>query len=280
MADGGRNVLVFEVKEGKRITQFKRQFRDRGDLVEEQMDRLISRAPEKFEDKRCYACFGDLPSHFPAPDFFDIAFCSTRMMGQEEGYVPMACPYALSWKDVGIEDTEKMLQRFLVEEVPIESSKIFWIGANTHSSRVKLHRLGQRYPDLLDVRMTDWKEQQNEMDSPVSEFVSLSDHRRYKYLIDCPGYGYSGRLKWLLATGRPVFVVEREFVEHWHEELEPWVNYVPVYGNLSALMRAYERLEKEEGLAESIGRAGREFARENLNLETQFERTLKGMTTI
>jgi hypothetical protein len=110
--------------------------------------------------------------------------------------------------------------------------------------------------------------------------VSLWDHRNFKYLIDCPGIGYSGRLKWLLASGRPVFIVERKIVEYWLESLQPWVHFIPVKEDLSDLMEAWRKVEMDPVLYRSISEAAKRFAKDNLLLDVQIRKIAEAAAAI
>lgn len=55
-------------------------------------------------------------------------------------------------------------------------------------------------------------------------------------------------------------------MEHWHDEMEPWVHYVPVAADLSDLLEHRSRLESDPGLYVAISANARRFAGENLKL--------------
>ena len=221
--------------------------------------------------------FWDAP---PPPEWvgqFDFTFCSTKQLGIPSPCFPFPCPMSLRWPQVGIPDAEEMLEEILADESPVEEVRIFWIGADTHASRRELWKLGQERPQLFDVELMEWDRGNSGEQRSKTRQVSIPDHRKFKYLIDCPGYGYSARLKWLLALGRPVFVVEREMVEHWHEEMEPWVHYVPVAADLSDLLDHHSRLEGDRDLYDEIGRNAREFAARRLRVNAQLAFTAERM---
>jgi hypothetical protein len=92
-------------------------------------------------------------------------------------------------------------------------------------------------------------------------FVPLLEHAEYRYLLDLPGYGYSGRLKYLLLLGSVVLVVDHPDREYWLPFFCPWVHYVPVRRDLSDLQQAARFLETNLAAAERIAESGRELAR-------------------
>lgn len=154
---------------------------------------------------------------------------------------------------------------------------MFWIGANTHPSRAQLATLSRAHPDLLDAELMEWDRNAPGGQRSKTRQVSIPDHRRYKYLIDCPGYGYSARVKWLLATGRPLFMVERNAVEHWHEDLKPWTHYVPVAEDLSDLFAHREKLENDPQLYFEIARQAKAFAAAHLSVETRLQEVMHAL---
>ncbi len=45
----------------------------------------------------------------------------------------------------------------------------------------------------------------------------MYDHGDYKYLLDLAGWGWSGRLKYLLLLKSIVFIVDWDNVEYWDD---------------------------------------------------------------
>ncbi len=207
----------------------------------------------------------------------DLAFSTTRFSGQSASTLPFPCPYTLRWPEAGIDDAETMMLELLQTQAPYEDDRLFWIGANTHPSRVALCGLGREHRDLFDVELMEWDFSSPGKPRSKTRLVTIPDHARYKYLIDCPGNGYSARVKWLLATGRPLFIVDRPIIEPWHEDLEPWVHFVPVKQDLSDLFENHARLEADEKLYDLIGREGRRFAATHLTVEAQLNRTAEAL---
>jgi hypothetical protein len=230
---------------------------------------LVRNWPELFVGRTGGIIFHDSP---PDPEWaagLDLAFCSTKFAGRKSACLPFPCPYSLRWPEVGIPDAEAMMEELLANQTPYVDERIFWIGADTHPSRRKLCEIGSQNPTLFDTEMMQWGPHSPGGPRSLTRQVSIPEHRNYKYLIDCPGNGYSARIKWLLATGRPLFIVDRTVVEHWHESLQPWVHYVPVAADLSNLIENHSLLEADPHLYEAIGRNGRQFATDYLTVEAQ-----------
>jgi len=75
------------------------------------------------------------------------------------------------------------------------------------------------------------------------------------FLIDIEGNGYSGRLKYLLWSHRPLLIVERNQHEYFFDYLEQWVHYIPVNNDLSDLITkinwCFQNYEKALIIAEN-----------------------------
>lgn len=263
------NNLSFSVSKGSILVHSFAQDETRGELALALLQAVLAECRSDLDGKTGWISYLDGP---PPHDIFchsDLRFSTTCILGRKPCFLPFPCPHSLAWPEIGLQDADGLIRGFLSAEASYTSEKIFWIGANTHPTRALLARLAADKPHIIDAEIMDWNRSDPNRLKSMTRQVSLADHRNFKYLIDCPGYGYSGRLKWLLATGRPVFVVARDIVEYWHGDLIPWVHFVPVKDDLSDLIDGYHRLESDESLYESIGSNARKFARDNLLLDIQ-----------
>ena len=241
----------------------------RGECAIEILSSLVENWPELFYGRKGGIWYEDSPPPAEWLHLHDLAFSSTKFHGTNGKCLPFPCPMSLRWPQVGIPNADAMMKELLDDTTPFLDSRIFWIGAETHPSRRVLFELGQRHPERFDVMIMEWHRNSDGVQCSKTRQVSIPEHRRYKYLIDCPGNGYSARIKWLLATGRPLFIVERKIVEHWHDELKPWVHYIPVAADLSNLLEHHERVEADPTLYESLCCNARSFAAEHLTMEAR-----------
>lgn len=256
--------LIFRVENGEMEVLEAGSFECRGENAIRIVREVISLVPEKFESRTGYVNFADRPPAFPAGGY-DLHFCSTRWQEEPSRYLPFPCSYSPGWPQVGIPDGYALIEDLLSCQSPPCDSRILWIGANTHSSRVRLSELAARHPHAIDAELMEWNRNTGTLRMPSkTRYVSMWDHRHAKYLIDCPGSGYSARLRWLLATGRPVFIVDRPVIEHWHARMIPWVHFIPIRPDLSDLMWAYKRLESDPTLYRMISENARQFVRNHL----------------
>jgi hypothetical protein len=273
------NQVDFHVQRGQIHVTALRQWENRGDCAVELLCDLVANWPNLLEGREASIFYGDTP-----PSEADLVrewnFCSTIRTDDPGRWLPFPCPYALRWPQIGVPDAEELLETMLADERPWESPKVFWIGTDQHPSRRALANLGREHPGALDVTLMEWSRANPNALVSQSRQVSLPDHRLFKYLVDCPGRGYSARLKWLLASGRPVFVVNREVIEPWHAEMQPWVHFVPVAADLSDLLEHHAKLEGEPDLCAAIGMNAREFAARRLRIEAQLTHTAQQLRTV
>lgn len=249
----------------------------RGECAYQILWQLAERWPGLFHGRNGAIWYGDGP---PPDDWsrgYDLAFASTKYAGRASTTLPFPCPMILRWPQVGIPDAQVMMNAILEDDTPFLDERIFWIGADMHPSRRGLFELGLQHPEIFDVEIIEWDRSAPGGQRSRTRQVSLPDHRPYKYLIDCPGIGYSARTKWLLAMGRPLFILDRDVVEHWHDELVPWLHYVPVKPDLSDLLDHHARLESDPALHRLIAENSRSFAREKLTLEARLQHIVAAM---
>jgi hypothetical protein len=240
---------------------------------------------EAAERQRSLDAFGPLLIHTndqPVSTVQDghrsYAFCTAP------GYVDVAVPDFVfcRWPEVGIDDYDETC-RAMAEagERPAEIDVVGWIGS-TQSNPVRgvLHRLGQEHRDLLDIDGVEWVRvpSRTQLSSAAGNARSLPDQaRRWGALIDVEGGAYSGRLKLLLHSGRPVLIQDRPWHEWFWDELVPWENHIPVQRDLSDLVSRARWVKEHLHEAARIGRAGQELAQRLLTRRgavEQWARTL------
>lgn len=210
------------------------------------------------------------------------AFCTT------DGFVDVPVPDFVfgGWPEVGIDDFDETCRTVQTAGFePARMSVVGWIGStDTHPVRSALLRLSQEHPDLLDVQQVDWKPDptRRRLQSSAGNSLTLAEQAaRWSALLDVEGKGYSGRLKLLLHSGRPVLVQDRPWREWFWGSLVPMENYVPVRRDLSDLVDRARWVQQNPQEAEQIGRAGQALARRLLTRTSaveQWARALKAAT--
>jgi len=179
-----------------------------------------------------------------------------------------------AWPQVGIQDyaetTEQIRKAGLL---PAKLLKVGWIGnTDTNIMRKKLVAYGYVNPRLYDFIDMKWipsnKEQLN-----ATKFLSMPELvERYAFLIDIEGYGYSGRLKHLLWSQRPLLLVDRPHKEYFFEFLKEWEHYIPVKRDLSDLVIKTMWCINNQEKAQEIANNALEFSKTYLTREACYSK--------
>lgn len=198
------------------------------------------------------------------------AFCSAP------GYLDVAVPDFVfgGWPEVGIDDFDQTAARMAAAgEQPAELPLAGWIGScHLNLVRRALLGLGRTHPDLLDVHHVQWVHGPSGLQTVDQNHLSLPEQvGRWNALVDVEGLGYSGRLKLLLHSGRPVLVQDRPWREWYWDSLVPMEHYVPVRRDLSDLVDRARWVQQNPHEAEQIGRAGQKLAQRLLTRASAVE---------
>ena len=181
--------------------------------------------------------------------------CPYGMAGRREALPKLLPPFHFQeWRQVGAEAYAPFVARIVAASAaPPTHDALFWRGAGTNAFREEVVAWGAGKPglDLKLISMQDWG----------IEFVSLPQHARYTALLDVAGGGSSGRLVFLLATGRPVIVVDRavEAWFYWDGTLTPWKHYIPAPATPAGVAEAWAWVRAHPAEARAIGSAGQAF---------------------
>jgi hypothetical protein len=204
----------------------------------------------------------DQPISTAEDGYRTYAFCTAS------GYVDVAVPDFVfcRWPEVGIDDYDATSAAMAeAGERPAERDLVGWIGNTlSHPVRGVLHQLGQDHPELLDIQGVEWVRvaSHTRLDSAGGNALSMPEQvSRWGAVIDVEGGAYSGRLKLLLHSGRPVLIQDRPWHEWFWDELVPWEHYVPVRRDLSDLVDQARWVKEHPDEAARIGRSGQELAR-------------------
>jgi len=148
----------------------------------------------------------------------------------------------VNWPSANIKKFSHTRNRIILKSViKPKINKAAWAG-NIYSplpdviefkTRPKLLEIGKQNPDIFEIRHIAPKNGQIEKES--KNYMSFDELLKYRFLIDIGGNGYSGRLKYLMFSRRPLLIVERKYIEYYHEELIPYEHFIPVKEDLTDL---------------------------------------------
>jgi hypothetical protein len=243
---------------------FSNAYFERKDNVIELFSRLFSLNKDIFKDKKICITSGDYPEAESCYNDFDYKFSTTIDINNPFKYSFFPCPYSISWKQVNINDAEQLIKDLLQNNLQPSNNKIFWAGGPQHQQRFDYVEYSKINTDICETRVTD-----NTIESRNKNFISLMDHCNYKFLMDIQGQGYSARVKYLLATGRPIFLVPRQWTEHWHRLLIPWKHFIPVKEDFSDLREHFTKVNNDVALYDYISSSSKQFVKDNIILDVQ-----------
>lgn len=213
---------------------------------------------------------GDSPISTIEDGARSYAFCTAP------GYLDVPVPDFVfgGWPEVGIEDFDQTASCMAAAGAePAELPLVGWIGScHLHLVRWALLGMGHTYPDLLDVHNIQWVHHGSGLKTVNGNHLSLPEQvRRWSALVDVEGLGYSGRLKLLLHSGRPVLVQDRPWREWYWDSLVPMEHYIPLRHDLSDLVDRARWVQQNPQEAAQIGRAGQTLARRLLTRASAVE---------
>ncbi|KAF8773671.1 protein O-glucosyltransferase 2-like [Argiope bruennichi] len=144
--------------------------------------------------------------------------------------------------------------------------KAFWRGRDSRQERLDLIKLAREYPDLINASLTNFfffRKEEAEY-GPKSEYISFFDFFKYRYQINIDGTVAAYRLPYLLAGGSLVLKQDSDFYEHFYNDLQPMVHYVPFNRNLSNLVDKLQWAIDHDNEAQTIAENAQNFALSNL----------------
>ena len=190
------------------------------------------------------------------------------------GRYELACPDFVfdHWRQTQLDDYETKRRQLMAEAGSSPTNDVLgWRGAETHPIRRAFVEQFAGCPGF-DVALINWA-RNNPDRLTAAQFLSIDEQQQtWRYLIDLEGRGYSARLKLLLATGRVVFIQERNSHEFYYQHLVPWVHFVPVKSDLSDLQPHLERLIADPELERAISRQAIQFADQHLSRAVAVQR--------
>ena len=106
----------------------------------------------------------------------------------------------------------------------------------TNFRRKTLLEISNNNKELFDIFDMNWVPSGNTILNSTKYISTPELVKKYSILIDIEGNGYSGRLKHLLWSHRPLLIVDRPHKEYFFEFLKEWEHYIPVKRDLSDLI--------------------------------------------
>lgn len=163
--------------------------------------------------------------------------------------------HSFAWPEIGIKDFKIHNHEMIMRSNALTKkgeviNKTFWRGSlaqNSVRSNFKNHV--ENSPDF------------EVSDNEKSGFFDMRDVGMYSTLVDLPGQGFSGRLKHLLVSGRPVVVFPRESWDWVTLQLEPCVDMLVTMPSIEDLAERCNLLMKNSSIRNHYASVGQKALR-------------------
>ena len=93
----------------------------------------------------------------------------------------------------------------------------------------------------------------------LSDFMSLEEQSKYKYIIHIEGHVESFRLSMELAMNCVILMVKSKWNIWYSEKLKPWIHFVPVKEDLSDLVEKILWCKNNDSKCSEIAKQSRKF---------------------
>lgn len=189
-----------------------------------------------------------------------------------DGFFELTCPDFVfdHWSQTGLEDYQSLCIELGEITEPASTDYIGWRGALTAPVRQKL--VENFTSEAFDFELVNWIRTDSTR-LTASNFLTLPEQvRKWRFLIDIEGTGYSGRLKLLLHTNRVIFIQERPWKEFFFPELIPWTHFVPIKRDLSDLEQNLNKIRQDPKLESVMISNAKNFAKNFLGREIAITR--------
>ena len=133
--------------------------------------------------------------------------------------------------------------------------------------------IGNQYKELFDIMdCGNWWVNKDLKRLDNLHYISTPDLvKTYSILIDIEGNGYSGRLKHLLWSHRPLLIVDRPHKEFFFEYLKEWEHFIPVKEDLSDVLEKTKWCLEHYEEASHIAENAYQFSMKYLTREACYE---------
>lgn len=191
-----------------------------------------------------------------------------------DGFADVAAPDFIfeGWPEASFDNYDaKIAEMVAASHTEPQHDRAIWLGRVMPGARSALMTASARNPDAIEAIGTNATYDQSS-DLYRSLIMTMEEQvRLYRYLIDVEGYGYSGRLKMLLHSGRVVLVQDRPYRDFFFDGIEPYRHYVPVARDCSDLAERIEWLRANPSRSAEIAAEARRFAAARLTRKAAIE---------
>jgi hypothetical protein len=221
--------------------------------------RIVLYHPEAHTEKNLLKDFSSRNTWYPV-----LSPCTGRNMYSET--IPDFVYHG--WEELNV-DYNEITTWLLNYRHPPETNLMGWRGSDNSArelnTRAQLCAIGaQKGCDFKFI---------NHVNSNTENFMTIKDMvKKWRYLIDVPGFGYSGRVKILLHAPRVLFIAYRDYQEDFYQLLKPWKHFVPLSSDLTDFEHHLSIIQNNPELEAEIIANAQEFSRTYLTQEAAIKR--------
>ena len=210
----------------------------------------------------------------PLPDATFLISCADEYGSTEKKDVPVfTFAKNRQWHNVilfpdndGLKGRDRLISRVDKGngEYPwnVKEDRLFWRGAPNNPARIALVEMENPRIDAMVSKSDGIKK----LEPFVSPKVSVTDHLKYKYLIDIDGNSCTySRMYWILYSNSVLLKHMSDNVQWYYKGLEKDKHYIEIASNFSNLEEAMEHLDHDEALCKKVAQEGRTFAQDHLS---------------
>jgi len=207
----------------------------------------------------------DFPTPEGPPERNLLEFQTISAFGGKEGLFP---DWGFGgWWDMGMYDWWPFVTNLArAGERPPEDPRAFWKGACMDiPQRIRYIEMCRERPDKFAGEFMTWG-------GPSTNFTPMEEQCRHAALVDLTGVGFSGRLKMLGFTGRPLLIARRQWWCWAGQEIADQGLHWDVAEDLCDISEKYGSILGDmEGSVDRASRL-RDFCLGNLTFERACER--------
>jgi len=167
------------------------------------------------------------------------------------------------------------------------------------NTRVQSRILSLKYPSYLDsvitntfkyymfepgigaihTKIDDTRLYNNDTHLDASKGTMFFDEQiNYKYILHIDGFTAAWRLSKYMLSYSVILKVDSQWVEHFYNDLKPWVHYIPIKSDLSDLIQRIAWCRENNSICELIAKNAFQYVVENITKEKMLdymEKTIK-----
>jgi|688.fasta_scaffold113091_3 hypothetical protein len=94
---------------------------------------------------------------------------------------------------------------------------------------------------------------------------------KYKYILHIDGFTAAWRLSKYMLSYSVILKVDSPWVEHFYNDLKPWIHYIPIKSDLSDLIQRIEWCRENDNICETIAKNAFQYVVENITKEKMLD---------